>query len=180
MTVRSSAPVAASAAPVTSAGPLADRLRAFCARVLGVGVAHPDAEDCAQEALARQLATPMSQQGPGFVFGIARHVALDHLRRGARRREVPTPDDSQSDLGRAASEQANPEQQNLRAERQHQVRQALERLPENQRRVLCMFFLEHHSYDTIAAELGVPVGTVATWLARGKARLAASLPEDAR
>lgn len=151
------------------------KLRAFAARVLGVAPSHPDAEDCAQEALARSL-TDSNERGAGFVFGIARNVALDHLRRRGRRRETfAGAPDSQSDLGRVASSAPSPEEQSAQAQREARLLHALEELPENQRVALRMFYLEKMPYDAIARTMGVSMGTVATWLARGKARLATQL-----
>ncbi len=152
---------------------LRTRLRAFAARVLGVGPEHPDAEDCAQEALSRWLSGSTGEQGPGFVFGIARNVALDHLRRRSRRREnlVGAPD-SENDLGRLASAASSPEEQSHEQQRNAGLLRALDQLPDNQRRALRMFYLEQLPYDAIAKRLGVSTGTVATWLSRGKAQLA--------
>jgi RNA polymerase sigma-70 factor (ECF subfamily) len=56
--------------------------------------------------------------------------------------------------------------------------QALARLPLRHRQVLVL----HHGVGLpvaqIAGELGVPVGTVKSWLARGRARLAGLLAEE--
>lgn len=158
---------------------LLGKLQAFCGRVLGVAPGHPDAEDCAQEALARGLAHE-SERGPGFVFGIARNVALDHLRKRGRRRETPIgAADSQSELGRAPSDELSPEERSAAAERDARLAEALDQLPENQRVALRMFYLERMPYESIAKTMGVSMGTVATWLSRGKARLALQLRRSA-
>lgn len=156
------------------------KLRAFCARILGLAASHPDAEDCAQEALARALLAA-EPHGPGFVFGIARNVCLDHLRaRGRRRESFAGAPDSQSDLGRVASSEPSPEEKTVQGQRESLLLAALQDLPENQRVALHMFYLEKKPYDAIAAHLGVSMGTVATWLSRGKARLAAQLQRSTR
>lgn len=165
--------------PSTVADELLPKLRAFAARVLGRSVQDADVEDCAQEALARALQS--KEHDAAYVFGIARNVALDHLRRRARRREalIGAPD-SQSDLGRTPSLHPNPEDQSLANERATRVRRALDELPEQQRTALQMYYLEERSYEAIANAMGVPMGTVATWIARGKTKLAASLPRGER
>jgi len=156
------------------------KLRGFCARALGVAPGHPDAEDCAQEALTRSLLAA-EPHGPGYVFGIARNVCLDHLRsRGRRRETFAGAPDSQSDLGRLASTEASPEEKSVQDQREARLLSALGDLPENQRVALHLFYLEKKSYDAIAQHLGVSMGTVATWLSRGKARLALQLQRSER
>ncbi len=64
------------------------------------------------------------------------------------------------------------------------IQQALQRIPEEQRRVIVLFHLADLSVADIAAELGVPVGTVKARLSRGRAALAPllrdRLPEESR
>ncbi len=52
---------------------------------------------------------------------------------------------------------------------------ALAGLPENHRMVLVMFYFEQCSYQEIAEQLEMPMGTVMSRLARAKARLRAEL-----
>lgn len=52
---------------------------------------------------------------------------------------------------------------------------AMRCLPAAQRRALCMHYLADMSLDEIATETGAAVGTVKSWLARGRAALAAQL-----
>lgn len=54
---------------------------------------------------------------------------------------------------------------------------ALRRLPTNYRQALSLHYLFDMSVDQIAAETGSPVGTVKSWLHRGRAELAAVLTE---
>lgn len=158
---------------------LAPKIRAFAARVLGAPVDHPDAEDCAQETLARWCARGQDDapnDATAFVFGIARNVAIDHVRRRARRREtLESATDSEIDLGKVASEAASPEEAGDARAQRERLAHAMLALPENQRRALHMFYLERRTYEDIAERLGVPLGTVATWLARGKTRLSTIL-----
>ena len=58
-----------------------------------------------------------------------------------------------------------------------QLQAALDALPPDHRLVLVMFFFEELSYREIAEQLGVPMGTVMSRLARAKARLRESLFE---
>ncbi|MGE5828584.1 MAG: SigE family RNA polymerase sigma factor [Micromonosporaceae bacterium] len=55
---------------------------------------------------------------------------------------------------------------------------ALRQLPETQRRALALHHLFDLPVDEVATEIGVPVGTVKSWLARGRTALAAALTES--
>ncbi len=52
-----------------------------------------------------------------------------------------------------------------------QLQAALNRLPDDSRLVLVMFYFEESSYREIAEQLQLPIGTVMSRLARAKARL---------
>jgi RNA polymerase sigma-70 factor (ECF subfamily) len=60
------------------------------------------------------------------------------------------------------------------------VTQALRRIPADQRRALAMHYLLDLPVSEIALELDVPIGTVKSWLSRGRAAMAAQLssPDD--
>jgi RNA polymerase sigma-70 factor (ECF subfamily) len=51
------------------------------------------------------------------------------------------------------------------------VQSAIDELPEDSRLVVLMYYFEDCSYKQIAAELGIPIGTVMSRLARAKGRL---------
>lgn len=70
----------------------------------------------------------------------------------------------------------------LRRAHRHQLREPgrtlktdvggwLAELPETQRQALTLFYLEEKSYDEVAAALDVPMGTVKTWIHRGRRAL---------
>src|SRR3990170_8081134 len=60
------------------------------------------------------------------------------------------------------------------------VRREVARLPEEYREAVVLSDLEDQSYDSIAAVLGVPIGTVKSRLFRGRRLLQQSLIEYAR
>jgi RNA polymerase sigma-70 factor, ECF subfamily len=65
------------------------------------------------------------------------------------------------------------------------VRAWLAELPESQRQALTLFYLEEKSYQEVAAALGAPMGSVKTWIRRGRRalterRLQAELLERSR
>ncbi|WP_433127054.1 SigE family RNA polymerase sigma factor [Micromonospora sp. CA-240977] len=55
--------------------------------------------------------------------------------------------------------------------------QALRQVPANHRQALALHYLFDMSVEEIAREVGAPVGTVKSWLSRGRSRLAALLPD---
>ncbi|MEU7846389.1 sigma factor-like helix-turn-helix DNA-binding protein [Micromonospora parva] len=55
--------------------------------------------------------------------------------------------------------------------------QALRQVPATHRRALALHYLFDMPVEEIAHEIDVPVGTVKSWLSRGRARLAALLPD---
>jgi RNA polymerase sigma-70 factor, ECF subfamily len=55
------------------------------------------------------------------------------------------------------------------------MRDLLGRIPEKHRRALMLFYLEDRSYEQVATILGLPMGTVKTYLHRGKKELGALL-----
>jgi RNA polymerase sigma-70 factor (ECF subfamily) len=103
----------------------------------------------------------------GWVLGIARKRAIDHLR---KRRDVVVPIDSMRDIagddGRDVAE---------RFGWADEVRGALDMLPELQRDVIALAYFDGYTQTEIAAALGIPLGTVKTRTARGLQRLAGLL-----
>jgi RNA polymerase sigma-70 factor (ECF subfamily) len=47
----------------------------------------------------------------------------------------------------------------------------LAELPEPQRQALTLFYLEEKSYQEVAAALDAPMGTIKTWIHRGRRTL---------
>ncbi len=103
----------------------------------------------------------------GWVLGIARKRAIDHLR---KRRDVVVPLDSMREItgddGRDIAE---------RLVWADEVRAALDLLPELQRQVIELAYFEGYTQSEIAAAIQVPLGTVKTRTARGLQRLAGLL-----
>ncbi|MEZ4293539.1 MAG: RNA polymerase sigma factor [Polyangiaceae bacterium] len=162
-------------------------VRSVIANVMGLGASHPDVEDCAHEALSRAL-EGKDRLRPGeplrpWVIGIARHVAIDALRRNKRTRmraahEGREEDGEGSALDRVADPAPGPEERASTNERATRIQRVLAELPEDHRKALVLFHVDGLKYQAIAAQLGVPMGTVATWIARGRKTIAESLGVD--
>lgn len=160
-------------------------VRAVVACVLREPPDHADVEDCTSEALRRALEAHTEVRGPvrPWVLGIARHVALDTLRarQKQRARNVDVPKDAPSSasnfMDRLIDPAASADEQMEVAERAAQVRRVLQTLPSGPRSALQLFHMESLSYQAIAARLDVPLGTVATWVTRGRKAMADALED---
>ena len=159
-------------------------VRAVVASMLRERVDHADVEDCTHEALRRAFeGKARLRDGEAmrpWVIGIARHVALDALRARKRARlrdgSGGIGDDVGEDLPAAVERLADPSDDPFervsKARRDALVRDAIDALPPGQRKALTMFHLEGLGYQEIAERLDVPLGTVATWVLRGRKAIA--------
>jgi len=102
-------------------------------------------------------------------------VALNLWRDAARRRRWES--DAAIEEAPAAGSGAGSEQEALARLEQHEVRQAVERLPEPQRVAILLFYYEGMSHQEIARICGCPVGTVGTRVFHGLRALRRMLRE---
>jgi RNA polymerase sigma-70 factor, ECF subfamily len=150
--------------------PLLPRLRRF-ARAL---TRDPhDADDLVQVSLERAL-THGDQWRPdtrleSWMFGIVKNAWIDETRMRARRAKVFIPEGAGEQVG-VASTDAQIELLSMQS--------ALQSLPEEQRLVVALVLVEGFSYQEAADALEIPVGTVTSRLARGRAALEARLLAD--
>ena len=138
-------------------------------------VPQPDIEDVMQRVFyevwrVRDRFDP-DQSLRGWVLGIARKRAIDHLR---KRRDIVIPIESMREItGEDGREIAD------RLVWADEVRTALNLLPDMQREVIELAYFDQYTQREIATALDVPLGTVKTRTARGLQRLAGML-ENAR
>ncbi len=134
-------------------------------------VPQPDVEDVMQRVFYEVWRVhdryDPQQSLRGWVLGIARKRAIDHLR---KRREAVVSIDSVREItgddGREIAE---------RMGWADEVRTALAALPELQRQVIALAYFDGYSQSEIATALGIPLGTVKTRTSRGLQRLAGLL-----
>jgi RNA polymerase sigma-70 factor (ECF subfamily) len=136
----------------------------FCWRLLR----SPDAEDLAQDTFVRAFVhferfDPERPVLP-WLIAIARRLCLDLL----RRRKVMTRIDT---MPASAPPVPTPEGEAAVREQLGRLEVALDGLDEGPREAIVLFHIEGMSYRDIAAALEVPMGTVMTWLHRGRAQL---------
>lgn len=158
-------------------------VRAVIACMLRENRDHPDVEDCTHETLRRALeGRARLREGEAlrpWLLGIARHVAIDAQRRRRRERLVREPassdDEAEALVDRLPDPTPGPDERAVSTERSRRIAAAMEGLAPSQRRAMLMFHVEGEGYQQIAERLGVPLGTVATWLSRGRRSLADAL-----
>jgi RNA polymerase sigma factor (sigma-70 family) len=131
-------------------------------------VGHDDADDILQrvfyEVWQHNRRYDPARSLTAWVFGIARKRAIDHLRR--RRNIAIALHDLEDVAGEDGRELAE------RYARAHEVRDALNRLPDEQREVLVLAYFGQFTQSEIATHLEVPLGTVKARAFRGLRRLA--------
>jgi RNA polymerase sigma-70 factor, ECF subfamily len=156
----------------------------LCFRLLGAG---EEARDAAQEAFVRAY-TGIRDFDPrqpfaAWVLRIARNHCIDLLRR--RRPMLALAAESRSDDGPETGVApelpdhfaVSGEQLVQEGEAQRDLERAVAALPPRYREVIALFHIQHKSYVEIAQALGVPMGTVMTWLHRARKELRAQLSE---
>lgn len=133
------------------------------------------AEDLAQDALLRVWKALPSYDGRAslstWIYTIARNVTYTELRRTSARHALSMDDPNrqielEKDPALATADRA--------AGLKSDLETLLRRLPERQRQVVTLFYLEQKSLEQVGASLDMPIGTVKSLLHRAKAALAAA------
>jgi RNA polymerase sigma-70 factor (ECF subfamily) len=147
---------------------LLPRLRRFA---LATTNSRHDADDLLQAAIERALRHEHSwQQGTrldSWMFKIIQNLWLDELRAHRRKAE---PLETIVDLAGEDGRDSMTHRVQL-----EEVRNALHALPDDQRAVIALVVLDGMSYQETSVALGIPIGTVMSRLARGRAVLATRL-----
>jgi RNA polymerase sigma factor (sigma-70 family) len=133
-----------------------------------------DADDLVQDTLERAISRWHQRRSDGetrtWLFTILHNLAVNHLRRAARRgREVPLDDAGESDVGVPSTQED--------ALRRDDILGAVGQLPDDQRSVLLLVSIEDVTYAEAARILDIPIGTVMSRLARARERLLKLLEE---
>ncbi|MGW2249450.1 RNA polymerase sigma factor SigM [Kitasatospora sp. NPDC001660] len=148
-----------------------DRLWAVALRTLGD---REEAADALQDALVSAFRAAPGFQGRSAVttwlHRIVVNACLDRARRSATRRTSPLDDDPQR-LDTLVGSAEPADSPVVRAEVHREVTAALAELPADQRAALVLVDMQGYPVAEAAELLGVPVGTVKSRCARGRARL---------
>jgi RNA polymerase sigma factor (sigma-70 family) len=139
-----------------------------------------DAEDAVNEAFGRAQrrleSYDASQPFKRWLLGIASNYCIDQLRRRSVEKRLFDP--SEVDVDERADRSNSALDALVQARRQSSVRDALDRLPDQQRAPLILRYFAELDYDTIAEELDISRSQVASLLFRAKQRLREILRSD--
>jgi RNA polymerase sigma-70 factor (ECF subfamily) len=134
----------------------APRVKAYLLRI-GAG---PDAaEDLAQDVMMKvwrkaRLFDPAKASASTWIYAIARNQRIDAFRRLGRTEFDP------EDPFFLPSQALHADEAIDRKGRDELIRDALEKLPPNQREVVRLHFIEDEPHSVIAKKLSLPLGTV--------------------
>jgi RNA polymerase sigma-70 factor (ECF subfamily) len=126
-------------------------------------------QDCVMRALGRRHLFRDGMAVRPWLFTIMHNLHINNRRQALLRSELT------ADRGDLPTEQAAPNQEYV-AELRKVVR-ALASLPQDQQRVLLLVVVRELSYREAADDLGIPIGTVMSRLARGRERMRELLPD---
>ncbi|MBR1091443.1 sigma-70 family RNA polymerase sigma factor [Bradyrhizobium manausense] len=148
----------------------------FAPRVKGFLVKTGMNADAAEEIAQTTLLTvwrkaaqfdPASAGAAAWIFTIARNLRIDSARQAARRAKAAV----SAERDETPEVVDSPETMMARRDDVSRVAAALERLSEEQSKVIRMSFIEERPHGEIAETLGIPLGTVKSRIRLAMARL---------
>ena len=154
----------------------APRIKGFMQKA---GCSADEAEEIAQNTLiavwrkASQF-DPASTGAAAWIFTIARNLRVDSLRRAARAGRIG----EDAELANTADAAESADVVISRVEDTVRVTAAIDRLSEEQSRVIRLSFIEERPHPEIASLLGIPLGTVKSRIRLAMNRLRDLLDEE--
>ena len=135
------------------------------------GVPADDADDLTQETFIKAFLR-LEQFNPEYSFGqwivtIARNTFIDFVR---KRRDDTTLDCERALMSKAAPS-PTPEERIIRSQQKIQIENYLKIMDPKYSRLIELRFIKELSYEEIADELKMPLGTVKTQIHRARARI---------
>lgn len=140
-----------------------------------------DAEDLTIEAFGKAFKR-LSQYHPSYAFStwmfkIASNNGIDFIRRERKKRTMSidtgiTNDDGDSVTFDIESEGRDPEEELIRDQKMEAMREVVMKLKPRYRELVILRYFKEYSYDEIADELDLPLGTVKAQLFRAREFLA--------
>ncbi len=143
---------------------------------------HDDAEDLTIETFGKAFTSIHQYNGKyafsTWLFKIASNNCIDFLRKKKKNvldQEANEDLENQDDKFNFVVEMLNPEEKFIKSQKAEMVRQVVETLKPRYRRLIMLRYFEERSYEEIAAELDLPLGTVKAQLFRARDFLYRSL-----
>ncbi len=141
---------------------------------------HREAEEAVQDAFLKAYRSLDQFRGEAafgtWFYRILYNICLSRLRRSA----PPTVDIDDAGAEALADDDPAVDEVVGRADMHELLADALERLPEHFRTALTLFYVQEMRYEEIAATMDVPLGSVKTYLFRGKQHLRRLLQQRLR
>jgi RNA polymerase sigma-70 factor, ECF subfamily len=144
--------------------------------MLKAGADHAQAEDLMQDVMMtvwRKVDLYTAERGSvgAWIFTIARNARIDRLRRNGSR---PYEDVDAIDI---ASDEPSAEDEIYASQMAERVTVALDELPDEQRKIVELAYLQNIPQSKIAESLSLPLGTVKSRMRLAYAKLRASLED---
>ena len=132
-----------------------------------------DTNDLVQEIFVKAYLN-LSSYDPRYAFGqwiytIAKNTFIDYVR---KRRDDLSIDNTRGEyIRQPVSLTPNPEESIINVQRRRQLEENLEKMPAKYRRLIELRFFKDLSYEEIAEQLTLPLGTVKTQIHRARTLL---------
>jgi RNA polymerase sigma-70 factor (ECF subfamily) len=132
-----------------------------------------DTDDLIQEIFVKTFVN-LSAYDPRYTFGqwiytIAKNTFIDYVR---KRRDDLSIDNTRGEyIRQPVSLTPNPEESIILVQRQRQLEESLRKMPAKYRRLIELRFFKDLSYEEIAEQLELPMGTVKTQIHRARTQL---------
>ena len=143
---------------------------------------HEDAEDLTIETFGKAFTNIRQYNGSyafsTWLFRIASNNCIDFMRKKKKNvlnQEVNEDIDDPDDKFNFVIDLINPEEKFIKSQKAEVVRQVVETLKPRYRRLILMRYFDERSYEEIAEELDLPLGTVKAQLFRAREFLYRSL-----
>jgi RNA polymerase sigma-70 factor (ECF subfamily) len=134
--------------------------------------AHPDdVDDLVQITFLRAFEHLALFRGDSAISTWLTRIALNACSAQWRRRVQQQICHASIDVTESVADPETPETELQRVEFEALVRDVIGHLPEKYQRAIWLYYVLDHSYEDITKILDVPVGTVKTWLNRGRQEL---------
>ncbi len=138
-----------------------------------------DADDLVQDTFVKVYVN-LEKYDPKYTFGqwiytIARNTFIDYVR---RRRDSLSIDSLSSAPSLAPTTDEEPDKRIISEQHSVQIERCMAALPEKYRQMAEMRFVRELSYEEIASQMGLPIGTVKTQIFRARERLCKLITEN--